>query len=88
MLGILPDCCWVEVTQAILTCWGYYQIVNIGVSLAHSLVREIALYNIHYYYCFYVVVVIFAQINRHRIGCHKNTGNGQRMKKILRLRCS
>ena len=26
LLGILPDCCWVEVTPATLTCWGYYQI--------------------------------------------------------------
>ena len=28
------DCCRVEVNQAILTCWGYYQILNIGVSLS------------------------------------------------------
>ena len=27
------DCCWVEVNLATLTCWGYYQIVNTGVSL-------------------------------------------------------
>ena len=27
------DCCWVEVNLATLTCWGCYQILNIGVSL-------------------------------------------------------
>ena len=26
LLGILPDCCWVEVNMVTLTCWGYYQI--------------------------------------------------------------
>ena len=26
------DCCWVEVNLATLTYWGYYQILNIGVS--------------------------------------------------------
>ena len=26
LLGILPDCCWVEVILVTLTCWGYYQI--------------------------------------------------------------
>ena len=24
------DCCWVEVNLATLTCWGSYQILNIG----------------------------------------------------------
>ena len=29
------DCCWVEVSLATLTCWGgYYQILNIGVSVS------------------------------------------------------
>ena len=28
------DCCWVEVNLATLTCWGYYQILNIGDSLS------------------------------------------------------
>ena len=27
------DCCWVEVNLATLTCWRYYQILNIDVSL-------------------------------------------------------
>ena len=27
------DCCWVDVNLAALTCWGYYQILNIGLSL-------------------------------------------------------
>ena len=27
------DCLWVEVNLATLKCWGYYQILNIGVSL-------------------------------------------------------
>ena len=27
------DCCWVEVYLATLTCWGYYQILNIGVCI-------------------------------------------------------
>ena len=27
-------CCWVEVSLAMLTCWGYQQILNIGVSLS------------------------------------------------------
>ena len=26
LLGILPDCCWVAVNLATLSCWGYYQI--------------------------------------------------------------
>ena len=26
LLGTLPDCCWVEVNLATLTCWGHYQI--------------------------------------------------------------
>ena len=30
------DCCWVEVNMATLTYWGYYQILNIGVSLSLS----------------------------------------------------
>ena len=28
------DCCWVEVNLATLTCWEYYQILNIGVFLS------------------------------------------------------
>ena len=28
------DCCWVEVNLATLTCWGYYQNLNIDVSLS------------------------------------------------------
>ena len=28
------DYCGVEVNQATFTCWGYYQILNIGVSLS------------------------------------------------------
>ena len=31
------DCCWVEVNLVILTCWQYYQIVTIGVSLSYDL---------------------------------------------------
>ena len=27
------DCCWLEANLATLTCWGYYQILNIGVSV-------------------------------------------------------
>ena len=30
------DCCWVEVNLATLTCFGYYQILDIGVSLSHT----------------------------------------------------
>ena len=28
------DYCWIEVNLATLTCWGYYQITNNGVSLS------------------------------------------------------
>ena len=28
------DCCWVEVNLATLVYWGYYQMLNIGVSLS------------------------------------------------------
>ena len=28
------DCCWVEVNLATPTCWGYYQILNIGAFLS------------------------------------------------------
>ena len=28
------DCCWVEVNLDTLTCWGYYGILNIGVSFS------------------------------------------------------
>ena len=31
------DSCWVEVNLATLTCWGYYQILDIGVSLTQYL---------------------------------------------------
>ena len=34
LLGTLPDCGWVEVNLATLTCWGHYQILDIGVSLS------------------------------------------------------
>ena len=27
------DCCWVEVNLATLTYWGYYQLLNVGVSV-------------------------------------------------------
>ena len=30
------DFCWVEVNLATITCWGYYQILNIGLSLSLS----------------------------------------------------
>ena len=29
-----PDCCWVEVNMDTLICRGYYQILDIGVSLS------------------------------------------------------
>ena len=32
VLGMLPDCCWVEVSLASLTCWECYQILNTGLS--------------------------------------------------------
>ena len=28
------DCCWAELNLATLTCWGYYQSLNTGVSLS------------------------------------------------------
>ena len=30
------DCCWVEVNPSTLTCWGYYQILDIGVSMTFN----------------------------------------------------
>ena len=26
LLGMLPDCCWMEVSLVTITCWGCYQI--------------------------------------------------------------
>ena len=43
---IKSDCCWVEVTLAILTCWGFYQILNIGVSLPLRMIYD----NIYIYF--------------------------------------
>ena len=40
------DCCWVEVNLATLTCWGYLQILNIGVSLLQPLTMHNKLYSI------------------------------------------
>ena len=28
------DCSWLKVNLTTITCWGYYQILNIGVSLS------------------------------------------------------
>ena len=30
------DCCWDDVNLATLTYWGYYQILNIGISLIQT----------------------------------------------------
>ena len=42
------DCCWAEVNLAALTCWGYYQILNIGVS--HSVLQWLL-----YYFSYYLL---------------------------------
>ena len=42
------DCCWVEVNLATLTYWGYYQILNIGVSLnIDTYDCDLLMFNIH-----------------------------------------
>ena len=33
---LYKDSCWVEVSLATLTCWGYYQVLNIGVFLLYN----------------------------------------------------
>ena len=36
------DCCGVEVNLVTLTCWRYYQIINIGVSLSGKTVHHVS----------------------------------------------
>ena len=35
------DCCWDEVNLVTLSCWGYYQIVHIGLSLLIYLIDKL-----------------------------------------------
>ena len=35
-VGGKQDGCWIEVNLATLTCWGYYQILNIGLYLGSA----------------------------------------------------
>ena len=47
------DCCWVEMNLATFSYWGYYQILNIGVSFS----LFVAITSDHCYYLLLVVII-------------------------------
>ena len=57
------DCCWVEVALATLTCWVYYRILNIDVSL--SLYGSVFLMNSHIIYIYAYNTNIYIYVPTH-----------------------